>query len=179
MTQTVPFPGVPCVAGKVFAGVVVPAGEDTGARVDAVTGAFWVGGAGCGGAGGGGIAAVAAELPTVTIGLIFPIVDADTPAFDKSFTEEYGRPAIIFFAVASPTPGKSFSSAALALFRSTDPPGALDAVALGAAGFVAVVDLLFAALTGIEAEDPKETSGAIFFIVAAETPAFDKSSAEE
>jgi hypothetical protein len=178
LTQTIPFPVVPCVEGKVFAGVDEPDAElafkdvgGGGAGAGAGTlDADWVAGTGGG---------IAAALPTVTRELILPIVDAETPAFDKSFTEEYGRPETIFFAVASPMPGKSFSSAALALFRSTNPPGDFDVVALDAVGFAADDGLLVAGLTGAEAAAPTETSGVIFLIVAAETPAFDKSSAEE
>jgi len=60
-----------------------------------------------------------AAPPKVTSGVIFLMVAADTPAFDKSLVEEYGRPAIIFLAVASPTPGSVSRSFALALFKST------------------------------------------------------------
>jgi hypothetical protein len=41
---------------------------------------------------------------------------------DKSLVEEYGRPAMIFLAVAAPTPGRSSRSFSLALFRSTFVP---------------------------------------------------------
>jgi hypothetical protein len=81
---------------------------------------------------------------------------------------------MIFFAVTSPTPGSALSSAALALFRSTFAPGVLDSL-----GFAGVADLVAAALTGAEAAPPNVTRGVIFLIVAAETPAFDKSSTEE
>ena len=64
-------------------------------------------------------AAAGAAPPKVTRGVIFLMVAADTPAFDKSLVEEYGRPAMIFLAVASPTPGSSSRSFALALFKST------------------------------------------------------------
>jgi hypothetical protein len=60
--------------------------------------------------------------PNVTSGVIFLIVAAETPAFDKSSVEEYGRPEMIFFAVAAPTPGKLSKSCSLALFRSTFAP---------------------------------------------------------
>ena len=66
-----------------------------------------------------GAAAVAA--PTVTWGLIFAIVLADTPALERSSTDAYGRPAMIFLAVAAPTPGSSSSSFSVAVFRSTFP----------------------------------------------------------
>jgi hypothetical protein len=62
-----------------------------------------------------------ATVLTVTIGVIFCIVALFTPALDRSETEEYGRPAIIFFAVAGPTPGKVSSCFSEALFRSTGP----------------------------------------------------------
>jgi hypothetical protein len=110
----------------------------------------------------------------VTSEVILPMVAAETPAFDKSPTDEYGRPEIIFFAVASPTPGNSFNSAALALLRSTLAPGALEAL-----GLELVADLLAADVTGAELAPPNVTRGVIFLIVAAETPAFDKSLVEE
>jgi hypothetical protein len=116
-------------------------------------------------------------------GVIFLIVAAETPAFDKSLTEEYGRPAMIFFAVASPTPGKSFSSAALAVFKSTGaplPPDALDALAFSEPAALLELALLELALAGAgAAAPPVVTNGVIFLIVAAETPAFDKSLVEE
>src|SRR5215813_3863866 len=68
-----------------------------------------------GGAGvSGGVAFAAAgaagvAAPTETIGVILSMVFLDTPAFERSLTDWYGRPATIFLAVASPTPG-SFSS---------------------------------------------------------------------
>ena len=49
-----------------------------------------------------GAAAGAAE-PTVTIDVILSMVPLGTPAFDRSATVAYGRPAMIFFAVAGPT----------------------------------------------------------------------------
>src|SRR5277367_2868524 len=79
-----------------------------------------------------GLAGAGAPPATVTDGVIFLIVAAETPAFDKSLTEEYGRPAMIFFAVASPTPGRLFSCSALALFRSTGEPPAAAALCFGA-----------------------------------------------
>lgn len=121
----------------------------------------------------GGEDVLADGEPTVTSGVILPIVAAETPAFDKSATDEYGRPEIIFFAVASPTPGNSFNSAALALLRSTFPPLGVDGLGLGAADVVAD-DVAGAALLL-----PTVTKGVIFLIVAAETPAFDKSLVEE
>jgi len=66
-----------------------------------------------------GFTGAVAAPPTVTKGVIFLIVEAETPAFDRSSTEEYGRPAIIFFAVAAPTPGRVSNSFSLAVFRST------------------------------------------------------------
>ena len=124
--------------------------------------------------GGRGDAMAAGALPIVTSGVILLIVAAETPAFDKSLTEEYGRPEMIFFAVASPTPGNSFSSAALAVFRSTFAP-----VSIEAFGFVGAADLLAADFTGSGVELPTVTNGVIFLIVEAETPAFDKSPTEE
>lgn len=76
-----------------------------------------------------GFTGVAVVPPNVTRGVIFLIVEAETPAFDRSSTEEYGRPAMIFLAVAAPTPGRLSSSFSLALFRSTCVLELLDCVA--------------------------------------------------
>ena len=87
---------------------------------------------------------------------------------------------MIFFAVASPTPGNSFNSAALALLRSTFAAvapavlGAFDALA-----FAGAADVLVAVLEAAGAALPTVTRGVIFLMVAAETPAFDKSLTEE
>jgi hypothetical protein len=62
-----------------------------------------------------------APPPAVTSGVIFFIVVAEIPAFDKSSTEEYGRPLMIFLAVAAPTPGRVSNSFSVAVFRSTFP----------------------------------------------------------
>src|SRR5271163_3292772 len=123
---------------------------------------------------GGAALAAAGALPMLTSGVILPIVAAETPAFDKSLTEEYGRPAMIFFAVASPTPGRLFSWAALALFRSTCAPPPSAALCFGA-----TAALLAAGFAGAGAPPATVTDGVIFLIVAAETPAFDKSLTEE
>jgi hypothetical protein len=63
----------------------------------------------------------AADVPplTVTSGVIFFTVAAAMPAFDRSATDEYGLPEMIFFAVAAPTPGSASSSFSLAVFKST------------------------------------------------------------
>src|SRR6476660_7991739 len=82
-----------------------------------------------GSAGGRGDALAAAR--TVTIELILSIVALETPAFVRSAVDVYGRPAIIFLAVAGPTPGRASSSCSVALLRST---GAL-LVFAAAAGF--------------------------------------------
>lgn len=116
----------------------------------------------------------AGAFPIVTSGAILLIVDAETPAFDKSLIEEKGRAEMIFFAVASPTPGNSFRSAALAVFRSTLAP-----VEPEAAGFAVAAGLLAAGFIGAAVGPPNVTKGVIFLIVEAETPAFDKSSTEE
>ena len=104
------------------------------------------------------------------------MVAAETPAFDKSLAEEYGRPEMIFLAVAAPTPGRVSKSFSLAVFKSTGPAGSLEV-----AGFAEAVGLLVAdfAAAGADAAPSKVTKGVIFLIVAAETPAFDKSLAEE
>lgn len=72
---------------------------------------------------------------TVTRGVIFLIVAAEMPAFDKSLTEEYGRPAMIFFAVADPTPGRLSKSFSLAVFKSTFAVVSDGFVELAVAGF--------------------------------------------
>lgn len=113
-------------------------------------------------------------MPTVTSGVIFLIVVPETPAFDKSPTDEYGLPAIIFLAVASPTPGSASSSAAVAVLRSTFSPAAFVVLAPEREE-----DLPCAEAAGSDAEPLNVTSGAIFLIVAAETPAFDRSAVEE
>lgn len=110
-------------AGVVFeavwvAGVVAGvAGVDAGGGVVVFAAAA---GAGAGVAGAG-----VAGAPTVTCELIFEIVAALTPAFDKSLTALYGRPAMIFFAVAGPTPFKDSSCDWVALLRSIGPAGAV------------------------------------------------------
>lgn len=122
-----------------------------------------------------GDALAAGVLPTVTNGVIFLMVAAETPAFDKSLVEEYGRPEMIFLAVTAPTPGSVSKSFSLASFKST---GAVDS--LEAAGFVEAaglpVDFVDA---GAGAAFPTETKGVIFLIVAADIPALDKSPGEE
>ena len=82
---------------------------------------------------------------------------------------------MILFAVASPTPGNSFSSAALALFRSTSAPE-LDG--LDALDFADAAALLAVGLAAGVAP-PNVTRGVIFLMVEAETPALDKSLVEE
>lgn len=106
------------------------------------------------------------------------MVAAETPAFDKSLVEEYGRPEMIFLAVAGPTPGKSSKSFSLALFKSTGASGAAEAPGFGEAAVLVTVDFAGGgAAAGAPA--PTVTNGVIFLMVAAETPAFDKSLAEE
>ena len=58
-----------------------------------------------------GVAASLDAAPTVTIGAILSIVLLGTPALLRSATDENGRPAILFFAVAGPTPGNASSAA--------------------------------------------------------------------
>jgi hypothetical protein len=82
---------------------------------------------------------------------------------------------MIFLAVAGPTPGKSSRSFSLAVFKSTGAEGALEA-----AGFVeAVLVTVDFAGAAAGAELPKVTIGVIFLMVVADTPAFDRSLAEE
>jgi len=81
-TQTIPGPGEPCEA--------VEAADFVG--VEAGAGAGWLAGFGLGADGaagaGAGIDAAAPPPLTETIGVIFLIVAADTPAFAKPSTEE-------------------------------------------------------------------------------------------
>jgi hypothetical protein len=56
---------------------------------------------------------------TVTLEEILSIVLCGNPAFERSLTDEYGRPSMIFFAYALPTPGRASSSSWVAVFRST------------------------------------------------------------
>ncbi len=83
---------------------------------------------------------------------------------------------MIFLAVASPTPGNVSKSFALALFKSIGAPAAA-----GAVDFAEAADDLLAvdfADAGAGAAPPKVTIGVIFLMVAADTPAFDKSLVE-
>jgi len=66
----------------------------------------------------------AAEPCATTDPRILSIVLLDTPAFDRSSTDAYGRPSMIFFAVALPTPGSASICSAEAVFRSTGPEAA-------------------------------------------------------
>jgi hypothetical protein len=54
-----------------------------------------------------------------TIGRIFFRVASEIPARRKSATDLYGRLSMIFFAVASPTPGSASNSDCEAVFTST------------------------------------------------------------
>src|SRR5262249_52023851 len=73
-------------------------------------------------------AAAPAAVPTVTSGVILAMVALGTPAFSRSVTALYGRPAMIFFAVASPTAGRALSSSGVAVLRSTFFPVAAEPV---------------------------------------------------
>src|SRR5512140_3502543 len=96
------------VAGGAAAGAAVTGAAVTGAAAAVV----------------GAVAAGLAGEPTVTSGVISAMVFAGTPAFDRSATAAYGRPAMIFLAVAGPTPGSPSRSFWLAALRSTGPLGA-------------------------------------------------------
>src|SRR5205085_12134511 len=65
-------------------------------------------------------AAVVAPFTTTRSSTI-SMVRAGTPARARSLTDAYGRPAMIFFAVAAPMPGSPSRSAWLAVLRSTGP----------------------------------------------------------
>jgi hypothetical protein len=144
---------------------------------------------------------------TVTDEEIFEIVLWETPALERSATEVYGRPAMIFFAVTSPTPGSASSSFWLAVFRSTGPEDAEeeadddfledDASAAGfsfsfAGDFSAFSDLsgfeafsVFAGFSAFSAFSdfadvlPAFTMPEIFWMVESETPAFERSATDE
>src|SRR5690242_8031767 len=100
--------------------------RSTGPALDAGADAFAARGAAAAGVG--------ADAPTVTMPAIACVVRADTPARPRSATDEYGRPAMIFFAVAAPIPGSASNCACVALLRSTGP---LVAAREGVAAFVA------------------------------------------
>src|SRR5262249_57356370 len=85
------------------------------------------------GAGAGLDGAADAAAPTVTSGVIFSIVFFGTPALARSATDVYGRPAMIFFAVAGPTPGSASRSACGAELGFTGDAGGLAWSAFGAA----------------------------------------------
>ena len=70
---------------------------------------------------------------SVTKPLSLSISASFTPAFDRPDTDLYGRPAMIFLAVASPTPGSSCRSFSLAVLRSTFSLVLVSAAAAGAA----------------------------------------------
>src|SRR5262245_12701517 len=103
------------------------------------------------------------------------MVLAETPAFERSATEAYGRPPTIFFAVAGPTPGRASSSFSDALLRSTG-DDAVAAFLCSLPGLV-VADVSAAAGAGAGA-GPTVTRGVILAMVLAETPAFERSATE-
>src|SRR5262249_36782056 len=124
---------------------------------------------------------------------IFSIVLFDTPARARSSTEAYGRPSMIFFAVALPTPGSASRSAAEAVFRSTGPVAAAFS-ALELEGFSeldAVSDLVVFSSSDFLAEPlsppgfleifprPAFAGGLSFSIVASDTPARERSLMDE
>ncbi|HEV3214396.1 MAG TPA: hypothetical protein VGZ27_01660 [Vicinamibacterales bacterium] len=57
----------------------------------------------------------------VTNGRILPMVLVGMPTFARSSTDAYGRPAMIFFAIAAVMFGRRLSAAADAVFKSTGP----------------------------------------------------------
>jgi len=83
-TQTIPLPGAPCADAGAFA----DGAEGVGASADGAAGAeaFEAGGFGEEAVGDGAL--VVAPWPTVTSGVILPMVEEETPAFDRSLTEE-------------------------------------------------------------------------------------------
>ena len=75
----------------------------------------------------------------VTKPLSLSISASFTPAFDNPDTDLYGRPAMIFLAVASPTPGSSWRSFSLAVLRSTFSLVFVSAAVAGAATILAAI----------------------------------------
>ena len=117
-----------------------------------------------------------AEPDGVTIEEILSMVFRETPAFERSEALEYGRPAMIFFAVVEPTPGKVSRSACDAEFKSIFDPGA------GFGDDEVEAESDFEDLDGLGVEDALEaadpdavTIGEIFVMVLWETPAFARS----
>src|SRR5262245_12282360 len=89
------------------------------------------------GFGSGTLAAAPDAAPAVTSGAIFSIVFFGTPALARSATDAYGRPAMIFLAVAGPTPGSASSSVCDAVLRFTGAAGAFDCAGFAAAAWPA------------------------------------------
>src|SRR5262245_65066876 len=87
------------------------------------------------------------------MGVIFAIVFFGTPALDKSATDAYGRPAMIFLAVAGPTPGNASRSDSDAVLRFTGESGGLVCAA-----FVAAVWPANAGAVGLSASTSKYVS---------------------
>src|SRR5262245_58786904 len=110
LTHTIPFAGGTraSVVLDLAASVLLPPADVAVLSTLSAAGFFpWATGAGAGG------------VPeTDTSGEILSIVFLDTPALERSSTAEYGRPAMIFLAVASPTPGSFSSSFWVAVLRS-------------------------------------------------------------
>src|SRR6185312_8927316 len=76
--------------------------------------------------------------PTFTNGMIFWMAAGFNPARERSDAEEYGRPAIIFLAVAGPTPGRVSRSFSEAELMSTEETAADWAAAAGWSDFLAL-----------------------------------------
>ena len=72
------------------------------------------------------------ESATATNDLILSMVAAGIPDFDRSSTDLYGRPAIIFLALAAPMPGNSSNCASVAVFKSTAAVGFWSAASIAA-----------------------------------------------
>ena len=117
-TQTIPFTGGCCaVAGALVVRTAAGAAGADAAAAEAGLGAGWAVGAGW-------AAGARGAVPNVTIDVIFSIVFFGTPALARSAIDAYGRPAMIFFAVAGPTPGRASRSACDAELRFTAAAGA-------------------------------------------------------
>src|SRR5215471_11558628 len=194
LTQTIPLTGgcwgVPAADSAVFEDVdeAVIFELDEEELVDFEVSVAGAAGADAAGFAGGAASATAAFPETVTMPPILSIVDLFTPARDRSDTDEYGRPAMIFFAVAGPTPGRSSSSFCEAVFRSTFAPIAAAGAAFSVfSAFSVFAGADFEAVEAVEADEDIEdveadepppetvTCFSIFEMVFAGTPAFSRS----
>ncbi len=85
---------------------------------------------------------------------------------------------MIFFAVAGPTLGRLSRSFSEAVLRSTLPPAAAAGAFAALAGEAGLAGLAGEAAGAAAAPAPAVTSGVIFWIVLADTPALERSATE-